>query len=88
MCLCVAQSCPTFCDLMDGSLSGFSAHGEWGCHAFFQLKCCYPPINHTCAHVLLSPEYGQGLLAWSQNVVGGGQVCWLGVVAGVALPCF
>ena len=46
LCVCsVAQSCPTLCDPMDGSLSGFSVHGRVGCHACFQLKCYYPLIK-------------------------------------------
>ena len=42
LCL-VAQSCPTLCDPMDGSLPGSSVHGDFpgkntgvGCHALLQ----------------------------------------------------
>src|SRR5574341_33797 len=63
----VAQSCPTFSDPMDYSLSGSSIHGifqarvlEWGAIAFsdcvIRLKETLPPW---CSYLLIPLIYGQ-----------------------------
>ena len=61
----VAQSCPTLCDPMDGSLSGPSVHGilqarkRVGCHSLLQRIFLTQGSNPGITHSLLSEPPGK-----------------------------
>ena len=72
----VAQSCPTLCDPMDCSPSGYSVHGDsagkntgMGCHALFQrvfLTQGSNPGLSNCRQILyhLSHQLSPRILEW------------------------
>ena len=72
VCVLVAQSCLTLCDLMDCSSAGSSVHGILP--EFAQKSCplrqwCHPPISILCRPLLLPPLVFPSIKVFSNELV-------------------